>query len=63
MNQEEWIERKYIVSFAEIKKALRLKGELISSELWRGLSPNEEERGVSRDKETIQIVTRERKEQ
>jgi hypothetical protein len=57
---ETTIVRKYYVTFRELKWALDLKGELHSSDLWRGLSPNEEEEGVSRDEEVIEIVTHEK---
>jgi len=58
MKKEITIEREYIVSFGNIKEALGIEGELHSCALWRGLSPREEDAGVSRDKETIQIITR-----
>jgi hypothetical protein len=61
LKQTEKIVRQYIFSFAEIKKALGIRGELKSSTLWEGLSPNDEEQGLSRDKETIEIITEEQK--
>lgn len=59
MKNEVKIVRKYHVSFGELKKALGIKGELVESNLWSGLSPRDEEAGVSRDKETVEIVTEE----
>ena len=59
MDKNTIAERQYYVSFGEIKKALGIQGELHSCTLWRGLSPREEEEGVSRDNERIEIVTRE----
>lgn len=59
MKSKETIVRKYYVSFGEIKKALNLQGELHSSALWTGLSPKQEAEGVSRDVETIEIITHE----
>ena len=57
---ETTIVRKYYVTFGELKRALDLKGELHSSNLWSGLSPKQEEEGVSRDEESVEIITHEK---
>ena len=51
--------RKYYVSFAQLRDALGLKGELHESNLWTGLSPQMKKDGVSRDKEIVEIITHE----
>jgi hypothetical protein len=63
VRSETTIVRKYYVTFGELKRALDLKGELHSSDLWRGLSPKDEEEGKSRDEEVIEIETHEKGEQ
>lgn len=60
MKTETTIERKYYVTIGQLRKALGLKGDFVSSNMYSGLSPNETERGISRDREVIEIVTREK---
>ena len=57
---ETTIVRRYYVTWGELKDWLDLKGDLYSSDLWRGLSPQEVEEGKSRDGETIEIITHEK---
>lgn len=54
------IVRSYRITWGELKDWLDLKGDLHSSDLWRGLSPKEVEEGKTRDDEVIEIVTHER---
>ncbi len=53
------ISRDYIFSNKDLKKLLKIKGDIQSIGLWRGLSPNQQERGVSEDKVEWEIVTHE----
>lgn len=46
---EEKITRSFRITELAIKEALGLSGELIRMDLWRGLSPNQEDEGVSKD--------------
>lgn len=49
MRETKEIIRKYYISFGELKKKFGIKGELVRSDLWEGLSPNDENKGISRD--------------
>jgi len=53
------IDRKYIITSAELKSRLGLVGEIITLALWKGRSPNDIERGISADKDEWEIHTRE----
>jgi hypothetical protein len=57
---ETTVVRRYYVTWGDLKDWLDLKGDLYSSDLWRGLSPKEVEEGETRDGEVIEIVTHER---
>ena len=55
------ITREYIFTEKEIKKLFNLKGEIIGLRLLSGLSPKDEDEGVSKDKtkwllETFEMV-------
>lgn len=53
------VERSYIISIGELKKALGIEGEIHSWELqYEGRSPQKIDEGVSQDTEKIQIITR-----
>ncbi len=50
----------YKISAKEIKRILKIdKGEIISINLWRGRSPDDEAKGVSPDKDVWEINIRE----
>jgi hypothetical protein len=53
------IDRQYIISSAELRKALGLEGEIHNMSLWKGRSPNDMEKGVSADKDEWIINTTE----
>ena len=53
------IDRKYIITSAELKSRLGLVGEVITLNLWSGRSPNDIEQGKSADKDEWEIHTRE----
>lgn len=53
------ITREYIVSVKELRKIYGLVGEVKSISLYEGRSINEEEQGVSPDKDTYVITTKE----
>ena len=46
---EEKITRSFRITELAIKEALGLSGELVKVSVWRGLSPNQENEGVSTD--------------
>ena len=52
------VDRDYIITSKELRKALDLKGEIISINLWKGRSPNEEEEGKSPEKDEWVITTK-----
>lgn len=56
------IDRQYIITSAELRKVLNLEGEILNMSLWRGRSPNDEEKGVSPEKDEWIINTKEIKE-
>ena len=53
------IKREYIVSVKELRKIYGLVGEVESIDLWEGRSTHEEEQGISPDKDTYVIYTKE----
>ena len=53
------IDREYILTSKEIKKALGIKGEILTLGLLEGRSPNEIEKGIGSDVEKWYINTRE----
>ena len=53
------IDREYIISSAELKKALKLKGEIIFMGLYTGRSPEDKEVGKSPDEDMWCINTKE----
>lgn len=53
------IDREYIISSAELRKALKLDGEIISIGLHTGRSLKDNEEGKSPDKDTWYINTEE----
>jgi len=53
------IDREYIITSAELRKALKLEGEILNVGLYSGRSPNDIEKGVSPDKDTWIIKTTE----
>jgi hypothetical protein len=53
------IRREYIISSAELKEFLGLEGEICGMNLHTGRSPNDVEKGVSPDKDTWEITTKE----
>lgn len=53
------IDREYIITSAELRKALKLDGEIISMGLHTGRSPNDDEEGKSPEKDTWYINTKE----
>jgi len=57
--QNKIISRDYIISQKELKKKLKLKGDIQSISLWGGLNQFQEEQGESHDKDEWEIVTHE----
>jgi len=55
------IDRRYEISSGELKRALGIEGEILGINLWKGRSPNDEAKGVSPDKDTWEIITKEKK--
>jgi hypothetical protein len=55
------IQRRYEITSGELKKSLGIEGEITGINLWSGRSPNDEERGVSPDKDIWEINTTEKK--
>ena len=53
------IDREYILSSAELRKALKLKGEIINIGLYAGRSPDDIEKGKSSDKDLWYIKSTE----
>jgi len=53
------INRQYILTSAELRKALNIKGEILNVNLWKGRSPNDIEKKVSPDKDEWEIQTKE----
>jgi len=57
------IDREYIITSAELRKALELKGEIISLGLHTRRSPLQKEEGKSSEKDTWYISTQEIKQE
>ena len=57
------INRYYKITSKELKKALGIQGEIITINLQRGRSPNDEAKGVSPDTDLWEIKTIERQKQ
>jgi hypothetical protein len=53
------IDREYLITSAELRKALKLEGEIISIGLHTGRSPKDNEEGKSSDKDLWYINTKE----
>ncbi len=53
------IDREYLITSAELRKALKLEGEIISIGLNKGRSPNDIEEGKSPEKDIWYINTKE----
>lgn len=53
------IDREYLITSAELRKALKLEGEIISIGLQRGRSPKDNEEGKSPEKDLWYINTKE----
>ena len=53
------IDRKYRITSAELRKALKLEGEIMDMGLYEGRSPNDITAGISADKDKWEINTRE----
>ena len=53
------INRDYKLTSKELKKAMKIEGEIIDLGLWVGRSPNDIEKGVSPDKDVWYIKTKE----
>ena len=53
------IDRQYKITSAELRKALKLEGEILYVNLWAGRSPAEEEKGKSAETDVWEIVTKE----
>ena len=53
------ISRDYIFSNKDLKKLLKIKGDIQSISLWRGLSPIQQKRNVSEDKVEWEIISHE----
>ena len=56
------IDREYHITSAELRKALKIEGEIINMGLEQGRSPNDIAEGKSADKDTWFIKTQEVKE-
>jgi len=50
------IEKEYVFTRKELKEKLGIEGNISKMDLWSGLSPNDEEKKVSRNK-TEWIIT------
>jgi len=57
------IDRDYIICSAELKKALKIDGEIREVGQWRGISPKDEEEGKSPETDEWYIRTVEIKEE
>ena len=53
------IDREYLITSAELRKALKLEGEIINMGLAAGRSPNDDEKGVSAETDKWFINTKE----
>ena len=53
------IDREYIILSSELKRALEIKGDIISIYLNQGRSPEDIKKGVSPDRDTWSITTEE----
>lgn len=53
------IDREYIITSAELRKALQLEGEILNMSLWEGRSPNDIEQGISAETDKWSIRTKE----
>lgn len=51
--------RRYIIGEKDLKESFEMKGKIDKIELWKGLSPNEEEKGKSSDEVEWAIITKE----
>ena len=56
------INRTYIITSNELKKKLGIEGEILNINLWEGRSPEDEEKGLSPDRDRWEIVTKEKHE-
>jgi hypothetical protein len=55
------IERRYVISSKEVKKALNIEGEVLHINLWTGRSQNDVEDGISPDVDNWEIETLEKR--
>lgn len=55
------IDRSYKITSRELRDILKIKGEIITISLFSGRSPDDEEKGVSPDKDIWEIQTEEQK--
>ena len=53
------ISRSYIFTNKDLKDKLKIKGDVQEISLWKGLSPIQEEKGVSEDRVEWEMVTHE----
>ena len=51
------VEREYIFTQKELKEKLGMEGDIAQMDLWAGLSPDKEERKVSRNTTEWRITT------
>jgi hypothetical protein len=55
------IYKKYILTQGQLKAFLGITGDIEYINLFEGLSPNDEEKGVSKDRQKFEIVVTEKK--
>jgi len=60
-NNSEIIYREYTITQKELKEKLKINGNIDNIELWCGLTPSEDKKGVSYDKVEWLIKTSETK--
>ena len=53
------IDRQYKITSAELRKALKLEGEILYMNLWKGRNPTQEEERKSEETDVWEIVTKE----
>jgi len=53
------ISRDYIFTNKDLREKLGIKGDIQSITLWKGLSPIQQDKGISEDKVEWEIVTHE----
>jgi len=58
--QEAIVTRNYVFTQKELKRRLDIQGDIEEVGDWNGLSPNDEEKGVSKDKTSYFIKTTEK---